>query len=143
MVSMEPWLRPREKGIELLLYISPGASKSEVIGLYQRRLKIRITARPENGEANAELLEFLSQKLKCPKKYIYLIYGESSRQKTVLVELPLEIVRSILLGPGRAGYVEAPDLASKPLLPTVQLLGHHHPRRKSRYHHTCSPQDSF
>lgn len=84
---MEPWIKAHENGSTLSLYIQPGASKNEVSGLHDGRLKIKIKSPPRDGEANKGLIEFLAEVLEIPKKKIFLIQGESSRQKTILVEL--------------------------------------------------------
>lgn len=81
------WLKPHAKGTTLSLYIQPGASRSEVSGEHDGRLKIKVKAPPQDGEANACLLEFLSDLLRISKRKIFLIQGESSRQKLILVEL--------------------------------------------------------
>lgn len=83
------WLRPHDKGTLIILYIQPGASKNEISGEHDQRLKVKIKAPPRDGEANEGLIEFLSEVLKISKKRIFLIQGESSRQKTILVELPI------------------------------------------------------
>ena len=83
------WLRPHDKGTLISLYIQPGASKNEISGEHDQRLKVKIKAPPRDGEANEGLIEFLSEVLKISKKRIFLIQGESSRQKTILVELPI------------------------------------------------------
>ena len=79
------WMKPheikREKGILLLLYIQPGASKSEVKGVHGDRLKISVKAPPAEGAANEAVIEFLGKALKIPKSRIHLISGETSRQK--------------------------------------------------------------
>jgi len=66
----------------------PGASKTELAGIKDNRLRIRLAAAPEDGKANAELLNFLSKTLDCPKRDLRLLSGEKSRLKTVA--LPLE-----------------------------------------------------
>jgi uncharacterized protein (TIGR00251 family) len=93
---MENWLKTHEKGTVLKLYIAPGASKDELSGIHGDRLKIKIKAPPRDGEANEGLIKFLSDLLKIPKKKIFLIQGESSRQKDVLVELSAQEIISIL-----------------------------------------------
>lgn len=85
---MESWIKAVDKGSILALYIQPGASMNEVSGIHGDRLKIKIKSPPRDGEANEGLIEFLAEILKIPKKRIFLIQGESSRQKNVLVELP-------------------------------------------------------
>jgi len=80
----------REDGDKIRLEIKavPGASKTELAGIKDGRLRIRIAAAPEDGKANAEMLNFLSKKIDCPKKDLQLLSGEKSRLKTIA--LPLE-----------------------------------------------------
>lgn len=82
----------------LKIYVQPGASKNELVGLYGEpaRLKIKIKARPEDGEANAEVITFLSKVLNISKSKIEIYRGHISRQKDVLVDLDvLEVMKSI------------------------------------------------
>jgi uncharacterized protein (TIGR00251 family) len=72
------------------LYIQPGASSTEAFGEHDGRLKVKIKAPPRDGEANAAVIDYFSEILKIPKKKIFLIRGESSRQKDLLVELPTD-----------------------------------------------------
>ncbi|MDR2597082.1 MAG: DUF167 domain-containing protein [Treponema sp.] len=69
--------------IRLEIKAVPGASKTEFAGVKDSRLRIRITAAPEDGKANAELLSFLSKALGCPKRDLRLFSGEKSRVKVV------------------------------------------------------------
>lgn len=89
---MNSWLKNHPKGTLLLLYIQPGASSNEVSATHGERLKVKIKAPPRDGEANAGLISYLSEILKVSKAKIFLVRGESSRQKDILVELPLEKV---------------------------------------------------
>ncbi len=89
---MESWLKNHAEGTLLLLYIQPGASRTIIAGIHGERLKVKIKAPPRDGEANQALGEYFSEVLGIPKSKIYLIRGESSRQKDLLVELPLEKV---------------------------------------------------
>jgi len=74
--------------IRLEIKAVPGASKTEFAGVKDGRLRIRLAAAPENGKANAELLNFLSKMLGCPKRDLRFLSGEKSRLKTIV--LPLE-----------------------------------------------------
>lgn len=80
------------------LYICPGASKNEVVGLYgdPARLKVKIKAPPVDGAANDEVILYFSKLLKIPKTQIELIRGQTSRQKDILVSLSPEVVIKIL-----------------------------------------------
>lgn len=83
----EKWIRDDKNGTLLLLYIQPGASRSEVVGLHGERLKIRIKAPPVEGAANEELVNFLAKRLNLSRSKIHFLRGETSRQKDIVVEL--------------------------------------------------------
>ncbi len=87
---MASWIRSHPLGTTLDLHIQPGASATGISGLHGDRLKIKVKAQPQAGEANEELLKFISLVLGIPVKKIHLLKGESSRQKTILAELKLE-----------------------------------------------------
>ncbi len=80
----------------LLVYLQPGASRDEIVGVFQDRLKIKIKARPIDGEANRCLVEFLSEKLGISKKHLNLIKGLQSRKKDIFIDLQYEEVFTLL-----------------------------------------------
>ncbi|MDR2662937.1 MAG: DUF167 domain-containing protein [Treponema sp.] len=82
----------RTAGGGLLLDVKalPGASKTEMAGLREGRLTIRIAAAAEDGKANAELIAFLAKALGCAKKDIALYSGEKSRLKTLALPAQLK-----------------------------------------------------
>jgi hypothetical protein len=82
---MSPFFHPTCQGYVLLLTVSPGARRSEVVGLYGDRLKVRVAAAPEKGAANQELLAFLARVLQVPKNSLRLTGGAQSRSKVVEV----------------------------------------------------------
>lgn len=48
-------------------------------------LRIKLHAAPEKGRANQELIDYLSEVLKLPKKDIELLRGQGSRLKTLQI----------------------------------------------------------
>jgi len=93
---MEAWLKKHQKGTILQLYIQPGSSLNKLSGTHGERLKVKIKAQAKDGEANAGLMDYFSKILKISKAKVFLIRGESSRQKDLLVELPLDNVLILL-----------------------------------------------
>jgi len=73
---------PTSQGYVLRLTISPGARRTEVVGRYGDRLKVRVAAAPEKGAANQELIAFLAQALNLSKSAFRLL-GAQSRSKMV------------------------------------------------------------
>ena len=94
---MADWLTKHENGSILQLHIQPNSSKDEIMGLHGGRLKIKIKAQPIEGEANSALIDYLSVVFKISKKKIFLLQGESSRQKKILVELSQSEVINLVM----------------------------------------------
>jgi uncharacterized protein (TIGR00251 family) len=73
----------------LLLFsvkVVPRSSKTQVAGIYNGMLKIKLSAVPEKGKANEALIDFLSDKLNVPKAYVTIISGLTSKIKQVSVK---------------------------------------------------------
>ncbi len=69
----------------LRLKITPGAKASEITGITNGTLNLKIKASPVKGKANQELLDFLSKKLGIAKSDIEIIQGFTQRNKIVIV----------------------------------------------------------
>ncbi len=76
------------KDLILNIRLQPRASRDEVVGLHNQRLKIRITAPPVDGQANAHLILYLSRLFKTPRSDICLLSGQTGRNKRVRIQLP-------------------------------------------------------
>lgn len=74
-----------EGGVRLQVRVQPRASRSELAGLFDGRVRIRLAAPPVDGEANEELERFLARLLSVPRRAVSLTAGHSSRQKTLVV----------------------------------------------------------
>ena len=69
----------------LRLRVSPGASRSQVVGRHGDAWKVRVGAPPESGKANEALLGLLAATLEIPRKQIEIATGRGSRDKTIVV----------------------------------------------------------
>ena len=77
-------LKETKDGQVLTLIISPNASKNEIIKTPEG-IKVKITAQPIDGKANKALVEFLAKQFKVPKSYFEIIRGETSKDKSILI----------------------------------------------------------
>jgi hypothetical protein len=75
--------REVEGGIELSIKVVPGASRSEIVGPLGDRLKIRVAAPPEAGQANRTLVDLLRRWF--GTKVVEVVAGTSSPEKIVRV----------------------------------------------------------
>ncbi|WP_392537742.1 DUF167 domain-containing protein [Legionella sp. 227] len=84
------WYHRDVEGLTLHLYVQPGAKKTEIVGIHEGALKIRLNTPPIEGRANKALLQFVAQLFKVPVRQVTLKRGDKSRHKTVLVKGALE-----------------------------------------------------
>lgn len=91
----------------LFCHLQPKASRDEFAGLYSTdkygaRLKIRITAPPVDGKANAHLIAFLAAQFGVAKQAVSIVSGDSGRQKTVRIENPKQLPAALSIAPSEA-----------------------------------------
>jgi uncharacterized protein len=61
--------------------VQPRAGRTQVVGRHGEALKVRVTAPPVDGRANAATIELLSTTLGVPTSRIVLLSGTQSRLK--------------------------------------------------------------
>lgn len=88
----------------LFCHLQPQASRDEFAGTlttdtFGERLKIRITAPPLDGRANAHLIAFLAKQFGVAKRAVTISSGDSSRQKTVRIEQPTKTPPALSIAP--------------------------------------------
>lgn len=83
--------------MRLSVKVIPKSSKNTIVGWENGYLKIRLHAVPEKGEANEELIAFLSDILNIPKSRILLLRGHAGRLKQLeLVDFTEEELKVLL-----------------------------------------------
>ena len=82
---VNPWYKENKNGLTLNIYVVPRSSKSEIIGIYNDSLKIKLKSPPVDNAANEELVRFLTLKLKIPKSNIEIIKGQNQKKKIISI----------------------------------------------------------
>lgn len=72
-------------GLSLAVWVTPGASRSEIAGVADGRLRLRLAASAHEGKANAELVVFMARLLGVPRRDVSLVAGASGRRKLLRV----------------------------------------------------------
>ncbi|NWG06286.1 MAG: DUF167 domain-containing protein [Chloroflexi bacterium] len=79
-------LHDGKKGAALAVRVTPRASRNEVAEvLDDGTIKVRIAAQPADDEANAALLDFMSEILGVPKSRLDIVAGLTGRDKLISV----------------------------------------------------------
>lgn len=87
-----PCVSARETGCALLVAVIPNAKRSEVVGLHDGALRVRLAAPAIEGRANEELIGWLSRELKLPRRGIVLLQGQASRRKRLALSVTADEV---------------------------------------------------
>ena len=65
--------------------VIPEASTTEFADLKTEVIRVRVSAPPEKGKANKELIRFIAKRLGIPKTTVVLLSGKTSRRKRIQV----------------------------------------------------------
>lgn len=79
-------LSRHERGVTLAVQVQPRASRTEIAGISEDTLRLRVAAPPVDGAANSEVIGWLGKQLRVAKRDITILSGERGRRKVVLVE---------------------------------------------------------
>jgi len=93
-----PCLRARGDGVLLLLSVVPNAKRTEIGGLHDGALRLRLAAPPIDGRANEALVAWIATSLGVPRRSVEVLRGESSRRKQVRIDVPIERAAKWLAG---------------------------------------------
>jgi len=75
-----------ESETRILLRVRPNAAKNEVVSFTNGVLQVRVGAPPVKGQANKELLAFLSKALAVGKGALSIVKGHTSRSKVIAID---------------------------------------------------------
>jgi uncharacterized protein len=93
-----PCLAIRGDGVLLQLSVMPNAKRTEVDGLHDGALRVRLAAPPIDGRANEALIAWLAKSLGVPKRDVEVLRGEASRCKQVAIAVSHDIAVRWLTG---------------------------------------------
>jgi uncharacterized protein (TIGR00251 family) len=99
LISDAAFYRWQDGALTLFCHLQPKASRDEFAGQHGDRLKIRITAPPVDGKANAHLIEFLAAQFGVAKQAVSIVSGDSGRQKTVRIDKPKQLPAALSIAP--------------------------------------------
>lgn len=84
-MSGEFRLRSTGDGTVLAVHVVPRAGRTELDGIHDGALRVRVKAPPVDGAANKALCAFLSKMIGVPKRQVAVTGGERGRTKSVHV----------------------------------------------------------
>ena len=92
------WFKIKNQHVEIHIFAKPNAKRTALVKINDNGLHISLHAKPHEGEANRELISYLTKLFQIPKSHLVLERGLGSRYKVVLVPLTTK-VREFLKSP--------------------------------------------
>jgi len=80
------WWAADGGGLTIQVRATPGAKRSEVLGVVDGRLRVRVHAPAVEGKANGELVRLLAAWAGVRRSAVAITRGERGREKTVRIE---------------------------------------------------------
>jgi len=95
MSDCQAAIRDTNQGTLLLVRVTTGSDEAQFPAGYDQwrnHVEVSVTAQPERGKANRELLDIIARFFDLTADEIALAYGHTSREKGVLIRRPSETV---------------------------------------------------
>jgi uncharacterized protein (TIGR00251 family) len=86
-----PWCSRDGERLRIVVHVQPNASRTEISGVVEGALKIRLHAPPVDGKANEALINLMAERLKVAKRDVDVSRGHGSRQKILEVRTEMAI----------------------------------------------------
>jgi len=85
-LSTAPFLHVQKDGAVLVdVHVMPNAARTQIQGLHDGALRVRLHAPPVDGKANLALQAWLAETLGIPKSAVELVRGTTARRKQLRV----------------------------------------------------------
>lgn len=81
------WFKIKNQQVEIIVLAKPNAKQTKLLAIRDDALHIALHAKPQDGEANQELIAYLAKCFSIPKKQIVLQSGERSKHKRLMLPL--------------------------------------------------------
>jgi uncharacterized protein (TIGR00251 family) len=79
-------IRETAVGFQVRLHVSPRAKRSEISGVHNGALRLKVTAPPVDDAANREIIRFFSSLFCISKSNLTILAGSKSRDKILQIE---------------------------------------------------------
>ncbi len=79
------WLQETKDGVVLTVKAVPRAAKSEIAGVDDEWLRVRVKAPPVDGKANEALVKFFAEFYSLPKGSVSIVSGDTARLKRIRI----------------------------------------------------------
>lgn len=96
-ISVEPVTLDKKTGeIKILILAKPGSKQNNITNFCEDGVGVQINAPPVEGQANTELVKYMSKCLGLRKSDVCLAQGSKSRHKTLTISKGITTVENVI-----------------------------------------------
>ena len=74
-----------ESPITIEVQVQPKSSRDGIVGFQNFKIKVKVTAPPEDGKANERVREIIAEEFGVSKSRVEIVKGQTSRIKTIKI----------------------------------------------------------
>ena len=89
MVLSDEVLKKHGSGVTINLFVTPNSEKSKFpagFNKWRNKIEINVCSKAKDNLANIEVIRMIADFFNKQVKYVYVLTGKKSREKTVLIE---------------------------------------------------------
>jgi uncharacterized protein (TIGR00251 family) len=90
------WCSALPCGVRIAVQITPNAKKTEVVGVLEDALKLKLQAQPIEGKANEALVRYLAAALSVPRSAVTITHGLTNKRKLIEVKSAVLTVEDVV-----------------------------------------------
>ena len=90
------WCSALPGAVRLAVQITPNAKKTEVIGVLDDAIKLKLQAQPIEGKANEALIKYLAAALSVPRSAVTITHGLTNKRKLIEVRSAVLTVEDVV-----------------------------------------------
>jgi hypothetical protein len=79
-------IRETGTGLAVPLHVQPRARRTQIAGIHNGALKVKVSAPPVDDAANRAIVEYFSKILGLPKSHVRIVAGQKSRDKLLHID---------------------------------------------------------
>lgn len=84
--GLPAWITQHGQAVVIEISVQPRSSSTGVVGMHDGALRVRLTAPPVDGAANAALIAWCAKTLGVRRADVSIVSGQTSRRKRVAVQ---------------------------------------------------------
>jgi len=86
MSAADIQITEHDGGVELAVKVVPGSSRNQIAGVWDTSLRLAVTAPPEGGKANKQVIRLLADAFDVKRSAVAIVHGLTQPLKRIRIQ---------------------------------------------------------